>query len=77
MPKYVVNNRGRAMELSDEEGVQAIAQGFIEIPIEAYQKGKYFPEYDKGQDKRFEPLLINTQPPPAKGERKEFTTTIV
>lgn len=84
--KYVVNLRGRAIRIENEEKDAMVAKGCIEITAGQFEKQTYYPEYDRGEKyiAQTNPLFSSQQSQKKQAasianikERTSFTTRAV
>lgn len=78
--KYVVNQRGGAKQVADQQLNFLMAQGYIEITKKQFEDKKYYPEYDQGvnyKESTTPQSQIQTQEVQSQTSRESFKTRIV
>lgn len=75
---YVINHRGRAISIEEKFLQDHINAGFKQISEPQFKIQKYYPEFDKGQDTRFETKIRLDKAPSQKGKKRTyFKATVV
>lgn len=78
--RYVVNRRGRAIEVQDREAENLISLGYLEITKDQFGQGQYYPQWDNGPGTKSQTTSIPTNQilsPKQTKERERFATVAV